>query len=144
MHEPAGGGWDNTPFARFPCGETAGRVERLSQGFGGLFPSGCDRRIGEGPITGDSHCRGSGCAGLIGRLVLEPVFEADANTVFVWFCARDAGHRTRSLTFHYLGSPDRNYYWVLEPAALLLVSGLGFSMVGFALDRVFNPRLRDL
>ncbi len=37
-----------------------------------------------------------------------------------------------------------NYYWVLEPAALLLVSGLGFSMVGFALDRVFNPRLRDL
>ena len=37
-----------------------------------------------------------------------------------------------------------NYYWVLEPAALLLISGLGFSMVGFALDRVFNPRLRDL
>ena len=37
-----------------------------------------------------------------------------------------------------------NYYWVLEPAALLLLSGLGFAMVGFALDRVFNPRLRDL
>ena len=37
-----------------------------------------------------------------------------------------------------------NYYWVLEPAVLLLISGLGFSMVGFALDRVFNPRLRDL
>jgi len=33
---------------------------------------------------------------------------------------------------------------VLEPAALLLISGLGFAMVGFALDRVFNPRLRDL
>ncbi len=37
-----------------------------------------------------------------------------------------------------------HYYWMLEPAALLLVSGLGFAMVGFALDRIFNPRLRDL
>ena len=37
-----------------------------------------------------------------------------------------------------------HYYWVLEPAALLLVSGLGFAMVGFALDRIFNPRLREL
>lgn len=36
------------------------------------------------------------------------------------------------------------YYWVLQPAALLMVTGLGFSMVGFALDRVFNPRLRGL
>jgi peptide/nickel transport system permease protein len=37
-----------------------------------------------------------------------------------------------------------HYYWVLEPAALLLLSGLGFAMVGFALDRIFNPRLREL
>jgi peptide/nickel transport system permease protein len=36
------------------------------------------------------------------------------------------------------------YYWVLEPAALLMLTGLGFSMVGFALDRIFNPRLRGL
>ncbi len=36
------------------------------------------------------------------------------------------------------------YYWVLQPAALLMLSGLGFAMLGFALDRVFNPRLRDL
>lgn len=36
------------------------------------------------------------------------------------------------------------YYWVLQPAALLMVAGLGFSMLGFALDRVFNPRLRGL
>lgn len=36
------------------------------------------------------------------------------------------------------------YYWVLEPAALLMVTGLGFSMVGFALDRIFNPRLRGI
>lgn len=37
-----------------------------------------------------------------------------------------------------------HYYWVLEPAALLMFAGLGFSMLGFALDRVFNPRLRGL
>lgn len=36
------------------------------------------------------------------------------------------------------------YYWVLQPSALLIVTGLGFAMVGFALDRVFNPRLRGL
>lgn len=35
------------------------------------------------------------------------------------------------------------YYWILEPAALLMVTGLGFAMLGFALDRIFNPRLRD-
>ncbi|MBM4465129.1 MAG: ABC transporter permease [Chloroflexi bacterium] len=39
---------------------------------------------------------------------------------------------------------NRYYYWVLEPAALLMLTGLGFTMVGFALDRIFNPRLRDL
>lgn len=36
------------------------------------------------------------------------------------------------------------YYWVLEPAALLMLTGLGFAMLGFALDRIFNPRLRDV
>ncbi len=36
------------------------------------------------------------------------------------------------------------YYWVLQPAALLMLTGLGFSMVGFALDRIFNPRLRGI
>lgn len=36
------------------------------------------------------------------------------------------------------------YYWVLEPAALLMLTGLGFAMLGFALDRVFNPRLRAM
>lgn len=36
------------------------------------------------------------------------------------------------------------YYWILEPAALLMVTGLGFAMLGFALDRIFNPRLRDV
>jgi peptide/nickel transport system permease protein len=36
------------------------------------------------------------------------------------------------------------YYWVLEPAILLMITGLGFAVLGFALDRVFNPRLRDV
>lgn len=36
------------------------------------------------------------------------------------------------------------YYWVIEPAALLMLTGLGFAMLGFALDRIFNPRLRDI
>ena len=36
------------------------------------------------------------------------------------------------------------YYWILEPAALLMITGLGFASLGFALDRIFNPRLRSL
>jgi len=35
------------------------------------------------------------------------------------------------------------YYWILEPTILLMITGLGFAMLGFALDRVFNPKLRD-
>ncbi len=36
------------------------------------------------------------------------------------------------------------YYWIMEPAVLLMITGFGFAMLGFALDRVFNPRLRDI
>jgi peptide/nickel transport system permease protein len=36
------------------------------------------------------------------------------------------------------------YYWILEPATLLMVTGLGFAMLGFALDRIFNPKLREV
>jgi peptide/nickel transport system permease protein len=36
------------------------------------------------------------------------------------------------------------YYWVLSPSLLLMLTGLGFAMVGFALDRIFNPRLRAI
>jgi|SRR5271157_710064 len=36
------------------------------------------------------------------------------------------------------------YYWIMEPAILLMITGLGFSLLGFALDRIFNPRLRDI
>jgi peptide/nickel transport system permease protein len=37
-----------------------------------------------------------------------------------------------------------HYYWILEPAVLLMFTGLGFAMLGYSLDRVFNPRLRDV
>jgi len=36
------------------------------------------------------------------------------------------------------------YYWILEPAVLLMITGLGFASLGFALDRIFNPRLRGM
>lgn len=36
------------------------------------------------------------------------------------------------------------YYWIMEPAVLLMITGLGFAMLGYTLDRVFNPRLRDM
>jgi peptide/nickel transport system permease protein len=36
------------------------------------------------------------------------------------------------------------YYWVVEPAILLMITGFGFALLGFALDRIFNPRLRDI
>ncbi|MGC9356541.1 MAG: ABC transporter permease [Anaerolineae bacterium] len=35
-----------------------------------------------------------------------------------------------------------NYYWMLEPSILLMLTGLSFSLLGFSLDRIFNPRLR--
>lgn len=37
-----------------------------------------------------------------------------------------------------------HYYWVLQPAILLIITGLGFALLGFALNRIFNPRLRGL
>jgi peptide/nickel transport system permease protein len=36
------------------------------------------------------------------------------------------------------------YYWMLQPAVLLMLTGLAFALVGFSLDRIFNPRLRGL
>ena len=36
------------------------------------------------------------------------------------------------------------YYWILEPSVLLMFTGLGFALLGFALDRIFNPRLRGM
>lgn len=36
------------------------------------------------------------------------------------------------------------FYWVLQPAVILLITGLSFAMVGFSMDRIFNPRLRGI
>jgi len=36
------------------------------------------------------------------------------------------------------------YYWFLEPAILLMLLGIGFSLIGYSLDRIFNPRLRTM
>ncbi len=42
------------------------------------------------------------------------------------------------------GAFQGHYYWALEPLTLLLLTGLSFALLGFALDRIFNPRLRSL
>lgn len=36
------------------------------------------------------------------------------------------------------------YYWIIEPAILLMITGSAFAMLGYSLDRVFNPRLRGM
>lgn len=36
------------------------------------------------------------------------------------------------------------YQSVLAPAFLLLLTGLSFSMLGYTLDRIFNPKLREV
>jgi peptide/nickel transport system permease protein len=40
------------------------------------------------------------------------------------------------------GAFEGKLYWVLEPTALIILTGLAFAMVGFALDAILNPRLR--
>jgi len=37
-----------------------------------------------------------------------------------------------------------HYYWILEPAILLVLVGVGFSLIGYSLDRIFNPKLRTV
>lgn len=37
-----------------------------------------------------------------------------------------------------------HYYWMVQPGIILLIMGIGFAMVGYTLDRVFNPRLRQM
>jgi peptide/nickel transport system permease protein len=41
------------------------------------------------------------------------------------------------------GAFEGYYYWVLEPIGLMMLTGLAFAMVGFALDSILNPRLRS-
>jgi len=42
------------------------------------------------------------------------------------------------------GTFQGHYFWVLEPIALALLTGLAFAFVGFALDKILNPRLRNI
>ena len=37
-----------------------------------------------------------------------------------------------------------HYYWIVLPSILLMGVGFGFALVGYSLDRIFNPRLRDI
>jgi peptide/nickel transport system permease protein len=37
-----------------------------------------------------------------------------------------------------------DYYWILQPISLLLLTGLAFSMLGFALERMLNPGLKNV
>lgn len=41
------------------------------------------------------------------------------------------------------GAYAGHYYWVLEPIGLLLLTGLSFALLSFALERVLEPRLRE-
>ncbi len=36
------------------------------------------------------------------------------------------------------------FYWVLQPSILLMLTAFAFAFLGFALDRVVNPRLREM
>ncbi|MBS7635294.1 ABC transporter permease [Candidatus Bathyarchaeota archaeon] len=36
------------------------------------------------------------------------------------------------------------YHWVLEPSFMLAFTSLSFAMLGFALDKIFNPKLREM
>ena len=38
----------------------------------------------------------------------------------------------------------REPYLALQPIFLMFVTGLAFSLLGIALDRIFNPRLRSV
>jgi peptide/nickel transport system permease protein len=42
------------------------------------------------------------------------------------------------------GAYQGYYYWVLEPVAMIVLTGLAFAVVGFALDSILNPRLRNI
>jgi len=42
-----------------------------------------------------------------------------------------------------IGAYKSDFYWILEPIGLLLITGMAFAMLGFALDRILNPKLRE-
>jgi peptide/nickel transport system permease protein len=36
------------------------------------------------------------------------------------------------------------YYWVLQPAFMLVLTAFAFAFIGFALDKIVNPKLREI
>jgi peptide/nickel transport system permease protein len=42
-----------------------------------------------------------------------------------------------------IGSYRGSYYWMFQPLVLLMITGFAFALLGFSLERIFNPRLRD-
>jgi len=36
------------------------------------------------------------------------------------------------------------YYWVLEPSFMLILTAMAFAFLGFALDKIVNPKLREM
>jgi peptide/nickel transport system permease protein len=42
------------------------------------------------------------------------------------------------------GTYSGNYHLVLEPLSLLMLIGLAFALLGIALERIFQPRLREM
>jgi peptide/nickel transport system permease protein len=36
------------------------------------------------------------------------------------------------------------YYWILEPAFLLILSSVSFALIGMALEKIVNPKLKEL
>lgn len=36
------------------------------------------------------------------------------------------------------------YYWVLEPSFMLAITSISFALLGLTLDRIFNPRLKEM
>lgn len=41
------------------------------------------------------------------------------------------------------GAFQEHYHWILQPVVLLLLTGLAFALLGYALDRLVNPRLQS-
>lgn len=36
------------------------------------------------------------------------------------------------------------YYWVLQPSFLLILTAISFALLGFVIDRIVNPRLKEI
>lgn len=36
------------------------------------------------------------------------------------------------------------YYWILEPAFLLILTSISFALIGMALEKIVNPKLKEL